>query len=640
MRYLQNLLSTKQPSLMRLLDIALILAVIPHLFVLKSLMLLYLLIALGFILKKTPAKKDSFILLSVGLVLIGISFFNNYNFSDFSRMQFFVSLISSLLILAATLQRATKEINFYLKISPALLLLLSFFFFNSITMLFYSVATLFLFTMLLIWSRTQNDLRHLLRLSFGLFMLSLPAIVVMFLAFPRISFEKADYGFRADTYASSGYEGRMHVSDKEFIPSKRSVMEVYFGDVNISDSLLYFRGSTLATKDGITWEEAPFGKPKERLVALQEGFSYDVTIYPHAKHWVYALDLPAASPLKTTLANDHTITSQRPLYEKKRYTLTSVLSYRLLSSDVSKNTAFDPAKSPQTAARLAPLQALEADPATKAAMLVQFFADQNLSYTTKPKNIDFENFLDSFLFEAKNGYCVHFASAFAQSARFLGIPSRVVTGFKGSKENRIENYLLITSADAHAWVELYLGKEGWVRFEPTATAIKNLDMPQTQEAARAQKTMFEKVNLQFMYVRYLITKWVLDYNRLKQVAILKNLLSDTLYLLQFVGAFAALIALSLLIFWMIHTTKKGDPIVHAMKKLLRVLEKRGLHKQENETMEHFLRRAEKGSGVSFSELNRLYHTLKYGGDTKESSLKTLQEEIRKATREVSRKTSA
>ena len=637
MRYLQNLLSTKQPSLARLLDIALILAVIPHLFVLKSLMLLYLLIALGFILKKTPAKKDSFILLSVGLVLIGISFFNNYNFSDFSRMQFFVSLISSLLILAATLQRATKEINFYLKISPALLLLLSFFFFNSITMLFYSVATLFLFTMLLIWSRTQNDLRHLLRLSFGLFMLSLPAIVVMFLAFPRISFEKADYGFRADSYATSGYEGKMHVSDKEFIPSKRAVMEVYFGDVNISDNHLYFRGSTLATKDGITWEEEPYAKAKERLIALEEKISYDITLYPHAKHWVYALDLPAAAPLKTTLANDYTITSERPLYEKKRYTLTSALSYRLLSSDVSKNRAFDASKSPQTAAMLAPLQKLEANKATKAAMLVQFFADQNLSYTTKPKNIDFENFLDSFLFEAKNGYCVHFASAFAQSARFVGIPSRVVTGFKGSKENRVENYLLITSADAHAWVELYLDEAGWVRFEPTATAIKNLDMPQTQEAARAQKTVFEKVNLQFMYVRYLITKWVLDYNRLKQVAILKNLLSDTLYLLQFLGAIAALIALSVLIFYMVHTSKKGDPIAHAMKKLLGVLEKRGVHKQESETMEHFLKRAEVGSGVSMQNLSRLYHALKYGTAREDISLEALKEEIAKTTREVARK---
>ncbi|MDD3817781.1 MAG: DUF3488 and transglutaminase-like domain-containing protein, partial [Thiovulaceae bacterium] len=593
--------------------------------------------ALYFILKKTPAKRDSYILLSVGLVLISISFFNNYNFSDFSRMQFFVSLISSLLILAATLQRATKEINFYLKISPALLLLLSFFFFNSITMLLYSVATLFLFTMLLLWSRTQNDLRHLLRLTFGLFMLSLPAIVVMFLAFPRISFEKADYGFRADSYATSGYEGKMHVSDKEFIPSKRAVMEVYFGDVNISDNHLYFRGSTLATKDGITWEEEPYAKPKERLIAIEEKISYDITLYPHAKHWVYALDLPAAAPLKTTLANDYTITSERPLYEKKRYTLTSALSYRLLSSDVSKNRAFDASKSPQTAAMLAPLQKLEANKATKAAMLVQFFADQNLSYTTKPKNIDFENFLDSFLFEAKNGYCVHFASAFAQSARFVGIPSRVVTGFKGSKENRVENYLLITSADAHAWVELYLDEAGWVRFEPTATAVKNLDMPQTQEAARAQKTVFEKVNLQFMYVRYLITKWVLDYNRLKQVAILKNLLSDTLYLLQFLGAIAALIALCVLIFYMVHTSKKGDPIAHAMKKLLGVLEKRGVHKQESETMEHFLKRAEVGSGVSMQKLSRLYHALKYGTAREDISLEALKEEIAKTTREVARK---
>ncbi|MDY0116824.1 MAG: DUF3488 and transglutaminase-like domain-containing protein [Sulfurimonadaceae bacterium] len=632
MRYLQNLLFINKPSLLRLLDGALILSIIPHLFVLDWFLFLYISIAIFFIVKRhTP--KDSYILLLIGLVLISISFFNTYNFSDFSRMQFFVSLISSLLILAATLQRATKTINFYLKISPALLMLLSFFFFNTIVMLLYSLVVLFMLTLFLMWSRMQTEFLDVFKVTTGLFLLSLPAVVVMFIAFPRISFEKADYGFRADSYATSGYDGKMHVSDKPFSPDERIVMEVYFQDASIDENLLYFRGSTLHSTDGIVWEDAKFTKPKEHLIATKEHTTYDITLYPHGKNWVYALDMPTIAPQTTTLQNDFTISSQKPLYEKKHYQLSSALSYKLITQNIDTSLAANPEKSPKTTKSLQSIKELQANDATKAKLLLDFFKKQDLSYTTQPKEIALDNFLDSFLFEAKNGYCVHFAAAFAQSARLVGIPSRVVTGYKGSLKNRIENYIIIKSADAHSWVELYLDKEGWVRFDPTATAQRNLDMPYLED--EKQETLFQKINLQYMYVKYIITKWVLDYNRLEQMQILKNLLSDTLYLLKFLFGIVMVIVVSLLFFTLVVSMKKSDPIARTISKLLKVLRKKGFVKKEQETIDMFLSRIE--VGISFVPIITLYQTLLYSNKKDTILLKQLQKEIKKIKQELFKK---
>ena len=609
---------------MTLLDGALILSIIPHLFVLDWIIFIYLGIALYFIQKKhTP--KDSYILLAIGLLIISISFFNTYNFSDFSRMQFFVSLVSSLLILASTLQRATKEINFYLKISPALLMLLSFFFFNNIMMLLYSLGVLFMLTLFLMWSRMQSDFLGVFKVTTGLFLLSLPAVVVMFIAFPRISFEKADYGFKADNYAPSGYDGKMHVSDKEFRPDNKIIMEVFFQEREIDENMLYFRGSTLDSDDGIIWEDNRFNKPKEHLIAKENQISYDITLYPHGKNWVYAIDMPTLAPQSTSINNDFTITSNKPIYEKKHYRLDATLKYKLISNKVQSNLKVVPTKSPKTTKILRAIKELQTSNKTKADMLFELFKKQDLSYAVKPKDIDFTNFLDSFLLDAKNGYCVHFAAAFAQSARVIGIPSRVVTGYKGSLKNKIENYIIIKSADAHSWVELYLDKEGWVRYDPTKTAQRNLDISVSEN--NKNDTIFQKLNLQYMYVKYIITKWVLDYNRLEQMQILKNLLNDTVYLLKFIFAIIMLIVTSVLLFAIVVSFKKSDPITKTMAKLLKVLNKKGFIKTPEETIDMFLSRIENKTNISFVNINNIYQTLLYSKNKNNTNIKQLQKEV-------------
>ena len=66
----------------------------------------------------------------------------------------------------------------------------------------------------------------------------------------------------------------------------------------------------------------------------------------------------------------------------------------------------------------------------------------------------------------KQGYCEQYASAMAIMLRSLNIPSRVVVGFtQGVKQ--ANGSWLVTSHDAHAWVEVNFENHGWIRFDPT-----------------------------------------------------------------------------------------------------------------------------------------------------------------------------
>jgi len=182
------------------------------------------------------------------------------------------------------------------------------------------------------------------------------------------------------------------------------------------------------------------------------------------------------------------------------------------------------------------LKAQNVSDEAKANAIMELFASQNLAYTLHPKPLDLNRSIDSFVFEQKEGYCVHFASAFAKSARMAGIPSRIVTGFKASRKNMVENYLIVKEKDAHAWVELYLQNKGWVRFEPTQTAARILDTVDNLEGSMSQNSIFKEINMQFMYIKYLINNWILDYNRSKQRQIWQEILQDTVFLIKILAS--------------------------------------------------------------------------------------------------------
>jgi hypothetical protein len=67
-----------------------------------------------------------------------------------------------------------------------------------------------------------------------------------------------------------------------------------------------------------------------------------------------------------------------------------------------------------------------------------------------------------FLFNTRAGHCELFAAGMAAMTRSIGIPARVITGYRASEYNRIGGYYVVRQANAHAWTEVHLGPErGW-----------------------------------------------------------------------------------------------------------------------------------------------------------------------------------
>ncbi len=67
------------------------------------------------------------------------------------------------------------------------------------------------------------------------------------------------------------------------------------------------------------------------------------------------------------------------------------------------------------------------------------------------------------------GYCEQYATAMGVLARLAGIPSRVVLGFTPGRA-QADGTIIVLDTNAHAWVELWMPSQGWVRFDPTPRA--------------------------------------------------------------------------------------------------------------------------------------------------------------------------
>lgn len=74
--------------------------------------------------------------------------------------------------------------------------------------------------------------------------------------------------------------------------------------------------------------------------------------------------------------------------------------------------------------------------------------------------------IEEFLFERKSGHCELFASAAALLFRSMGMPSRLVVGFRVEPEAGAK-VLTVRNGDAHAWLEVWTKDRGWTVVDPT-----------------------------------------------------------------------------------------------------------------------------------------------------------------------------
>ena len=96
------------------------------------------------------------------------------------------------------------------------------------------------------------------------------------------------------------------------------------------------------------------------------------------------------------------------------------------------------------------------------------FLRNNYSYTTMlPQQPNETDPVEHFLFESKQGICQHFATSMVFLLRSMGIPCRVVNGYTMGEWNDIGGFFTVRQNNAHAWVEVFFPKSGWVSYDPT-----------------------------------------------------------------------------------------------------------------------------------------------------------------------------
>ncbi len=140
---------------------------------------------------------------------------------------------------------------------------------------------------------------------------------------------------------------------------------------------------------------------------------------------------------------------------------------------------------------------------------VRSFFSKDFSYSLKLSKPEGDP-IEFFLFKSRRGNCEFFASSTALLLRLMGIPARVVGGFKGYIKNDYGNYYIVTNSMAHVWVEAYI-KGRWVRVDTTP--------PYTSPAVRkiSKLSLIRDALISFWYEN------VVDFSAQKQLSLFREL---------------------------------------------------------------------------------------------------------------------
>jgi protein-glutamine gamma-glutamyltransferase len=123
--------------------------------------------------------------------------------------------------------------------------------------------------------------------------------------------------------------------------------------------------------------------------------------------------------------------------------------------------------------------------------------------------------LAHFLFVRKRGHCEYFASSMAVMLRTLGIPSRIVNGFRGGEYNDVSGSYIVRAKDAHSWVEAYIPGHGWMSFDPTPASIVD------------PSDFWSRTALYIDAMREFWAEWVINYDTNHQTTLAVSTISRT-----------------------------------------------------------------------------------------------------------------
>lgn len=318
---------------------------------------------------------------------------------------------------------------------------------------------------------TNNKINKF-KFLFKIFIRSIPALAILFILFPRLVVFQTKHVF--SHAARSGFSDTLSPgSISQLILSDQMVFRAEFlSPDTLSQQDLYWRGAVLKKSDGLAWYRGSLQPFQPKNIEKPEiSLKYKIILEPIDTLNLFVLD----SPLKI-------YNYSQPLYRWSTMTF-SLSEGRDESVQYQAESTFDdsaedltdsplqldyiqvPPLPPRTQRFINQIAEKNNTPVLRLKALERFFRETGFVYTLNPDRN--HNNLDDFLFLKKNGFCEHYAAAFATLARALGIPARVVVGYQGGTYNSIGSFWRVTQKDAHAWDEVGLNGR-WVRVDPTA----------------------------------------------------------------------------------------------------------------------------------------------------------------------------
>jgi len=496
----------------------------------------------------------------------------------------------------------------------------------------------------------RRDLRRNLRTTGLLLAQAVPAALVLFLLFPRV--QGPLWGLPQDAYsAMSGLSDSMAPGNlSQLTLSDALAFRVDFKGEPPPRRTLYWRGPVLWDFDGRTWRAgtpAPAELPVPRGGARSE---YSVLLEPHNRNWLFALESPAVLPPRAQYLEDGQIVTLVPVRSRMRYDMVSMTEAapdpandaRFLDRALRLPRGFNP-----RARALA--ESWREESATDAEVLqkaIEHFRRERLTYTTEPRALGRDS-VDEFLFETREGFCEHFASAFAFLMRAGGVPARVVMGYQGGDLNPVDGRFTVRQADAHAWTEVYLQGRGWTRVDPTVLSVpRRLDVGMARAVAapealplllRPEMEWLRSLRNNWEALTYQWNIWVLGYNPERQrdlMAWIGMRDADWLDLASTMLASLGGIVLVLLA-WMLGRLSRPDPVQAAWRRFCAKLGARGVERAPHEGPRDYAERAARrlpDAADAVRGIAALYIALRYGAG---SAAAQQVAELRRRVRELS-----
>ena len=332
----------------------------------------------------------------------------------------------------------------------------------------------------------RPPLRQSLGAALKMMALGTPAMVALFLVFPRMSAPLWALPQNSQQ-AITGLSASMSPGQIAQLARDDSVaFRVVFDGPRPPDRDLYWRGPVLSTFDNGVWRPDPLRRSRATLTSPPDlqtfgaPVRYTVTLQPTQQTFVFALDAPLAAPrldgYMVQWLPDLQLVVGRPLDHLARYTVESSPQYRYgpqrlttaLRADETLPAGFDPRSVALGRQLAAQAKAAAQGGGFVAQALLRMFRTQPFRYTLNPGTYGRRDGVDEFLFDRRAGFCEHYAQAFVVVMRAAGIPARIVTGYQGGRYNPVDNTWVVRQSDAHAWAEYWLPGQGWVRADPTA----------------------------------------------------------------------------------------------------------------------------------------------------------------------------